>query len=276
MSETPESESHTWGRATCPHCGEKRGKKTARYKTSQYYQCAVCRKRWRGDLAPPPYYPCPYCKGPCHKRGTRPDRSAKKMGRRSSLAKWLDRSMPAPPSPPRVQMYNCTKCGRTNSELWPVPPVTPHAPGRRQYPHRVTLCLNAAAEDALAAYCYKHKINAAQAVRAIFAAAYYPNFLRARKNFGKSRPPHFPPDTPVPPLADGRIAECEKRRGKLFGHHEVIITKILPVNLDAVSYLSLLRMMGDGKMTRQEAARLLLTATVPKFIGQWTKSDDDW
>lgn len=256
-------------RPVCPRCGQKRGYGDGVRNNRQCYKCHACWFRWRGEIPPRPDRTCPYCHGHCQKAGTK-TLTGQRSGRLTPLQQWLGDTQRRPPE--RVQYYRCTLCGRNNTELWP----ETRRPGKTWGPcrYQTVLLLNSAAEEALAAYCRKHKLQWGEALRTIFREASYVKVVYCGRLH--SKPPELPPDTPMPPLSDGRIKEAQKRRGKLFGHREVIIVRRITVNLDPVSYRGLLRTMQAKNMTRQEAARCLILATPSKCVGQFSKSDDDW
>lgn len=266
-------------RLVCPFCGEKRGNRQGIHNGKQGYLCRACKRCWRGPLAPLPDRTCPYCKGFCVKKGTRPEGKGDRR-KKTPLQQWLDRGASATPLPPPVQIYKCTVCGKVNTELWPDTPKvrrTAHRYDRSRYPYRVKLYLDAAAENGLVEYQYRRKISAAQAVREIFAKAIRPNFLAAAFPRPAGEPPRIPPGAVLHPLPDGRPREAERRRGKLWGHREVIVVRTLSVDLDAPAYLGLLRATGDSR-TRQEAARSLLSARRPTCVGATASpgADDAW
>ena len=250
------------GRSVCPHCGVQDGRRNGTRKGKQMFLCYSCRRTWFGEMPMPPLeQTCPYCNGYCIKHGTMLEplgayRRRARAAERTLLENGVGFVAGSVVARERVPCYQCTVCKRCNAGL---------QPERRPYcyaercPYPVRLLLDAAAEQGLHQFCQRHGLSEAQAVRRIFAEA----GAHSGRRRGAAIAGSAEGKCSLPRLPNGNIPLWESRRGgRTFGKATVGLTAAITVNLDRRAYLGLLATIRRRGLTRQEAARRLLSGLV--------------
>jgi hypothetical protein len=249
----------------CPHCRRKQLSPHGRTNDGRGYRylCQNCGQTSSG-LAPlerpdPRNCPCPYCGGPCTRH------QARRLKRGGVIR----------------QMYQCTVCGKCNTDLYPEPPR--HDPADGPLRHSYTFGLNPAAQRNLIEYCNATGLGLGRAIRTIFRAANEAPVVRVstarvvRDRDGFSRvvvtSPAARQPTPEETAALARYRlpdlrpETTRARSRRRGEHRhaptVLVTAQVRVRLDDAAKAGLLKEMRRTGRTHQEAARALLARARP-------------
>jgi hypothetical protein len=156
------------------------------------------------------------------------------------------------------QLYWCFACRKKNTRLWPTSTRKSQEGG--PFPYTRTFYLGLIHAKALDAYCQRHNLSPAQAVRRLFRSwADHPlgNVLLARRVLApavaapRERIPRRLPDLRRPATAK-RMASGNRL------HMTVLVTWKLGVALDTAAYQGLLRFMRMTGLSHQDAVRALI------------------